>query len=86
MQRYGRPVAGKGDKYRRVHAETYGNNFDAIFRVGRSSTVEQPALTRQVVGPSPTAPANYVDDATGQVVDETWWPDATSTGRPPIQP
>lgn len=61
----------------------YEANFDAIFRVGRSSTVEQPALTRPVVGPSPTAPANYVDDATGNVVDENWWPESTANGLPP---
>ena len=79
-------MAGKGDKYRRVHAETYGNNFDAIFRVGRSSTVEQPALTRPVAGSNPAAPANFVDDATGNVVDENWWPESTANGLPPTQP
>ena len=24
--------AGKGDSYRQVNAETYGNNYDSIFR------------------------------------------------------
>ena len=65
-----------------VSATEYGNSWDRIFS-GRSSTVEQPALTRQVVGPSPTAPANFVDDATGNVVDENWWPESTANGLPP---
>ena len=29
-------------------------------------------------------PAIYIDNATGNVVDETWWPDATDSGHPPI--
>lgn len=66
-----------------VSPDEYGDSWDRIFRVGRSSTVEQPALTRPVAGSSPAAPATFIDDATGQVVDETWWPDATSNGRPP---
>jgi hypothetical protein len=69
-----------------VDAETYGSNYDAIFRVGRSLTVEQPALTRPVVGSMPAAPATYVNDATGEPVDETWWPDAAANGHPPINP
>ena len=61
----------------------YEANFDAIFRVGRSSMAEQAALTGPVESSNLSAPATFIDDATGQVVDETWWPDATSNGRPP---
>ena len=32
---------------------------------GRSSTAEQGALTASVVGSNPTAPAIYIDDASG---------------------
>ena len=77
-------MSGKGSAPRPIpDRKGYEANFDAIFRVGRSSTVEQPALTRPVAGSSPAAPATFIDDATGQVVDETWWPDVTSNGRPP---
>lgn len=61
----------------------YEANFDAIFRVGRSSTAEQAALTGPAEGSNPSAPATYIDDATGQVVDETWWPESTANGLPP---
>ena len=73
----------KGSAPRPFNAHQYGSNYDAIFRVGRSSTAEQAALTGPAEGSNPSAPATYIDDATGQVVDETWWPDATSNGRPP---
>lgn len=78
-------MSGKGSAPRpfSVPTETYSDNFDRIFRVGRSSTVEQPALTRPVAGSNPAAPANYVDDATGKVVDENWWPESTANGLPP---
>lgn len=77
-------MSGKGSAPRpfAVTQDEYASNWDRIF-LGRSSTAEQPALTRPVAGSSPAAPATFIDDATGQVVDETWWPDATSNGRPP---
>ena len=28
-------------------------------------------------------PAIFIDNATGNVVDENWWPDTTNTGHPP---
>ena len=53
--------------------------------MGRSSMAEQAALTRSVVGSSPTAPATpppiyinfmvtFYDPVSGQTVNEHWWP------------
>lgn len=63
-------MTGKGDTPRpfSVSADEYASNWDAIFgrkTVGCSSMAEQAALTGSVVGSNPTAPAIYVDDATG---------------------
>ena len=77
-------MAGKGSAPRPIPDRAgYEANFDAIFRVGRSSTAEQAALTGQVESSSLSAPANFVDDATGNVVDENWWPESTANGLPP---
>lgn len=77
---------GKGDKRRPTDEAAYAEGWERIWGqsrrsvpasdgyMGCSSTAEQGALTASVVGSSPTAPASYVDDATGAAVDADWWP------------
>lgn len=42
--------------------------------MGCSSTVERATLTGLVESSNLSAPATYVDDATGMEVDEDYWP------------
>ncbi len=45
--------------------------------VGHSITVNAAGSNPAYLGSNPSAPANtpvYVDDDTGAVVDEAWWP------------
>ena len=79
-------MSGKGSAPRpfSVDADTYASNYDAIF--GASPNGKARSSTLQDVGSTPTAPATYVNDATGDPVDETWWPDAAAIGHPPTNP
>ena len=79
-------MSGKGSAPRpfSVDADTYASNYDAIF--GASPNGKARSSTLQDVGSTPTAPATYVNDATGEPVDETWWPDAAAIGHPPTNP
>ena len=80
---------GKGDTRRPTDEAAYAEGMDPVLfgqlvesacyflpdeSMGCSSTAEQGALTAPVVGSSPTAPAIYVDDATGREVGPDWWP------------
>lgn len=69
------------------HCRTFGHKWRGDWCMncfmGRSSTAEQAALTGSVVSSNLTAPAIYIDNATGNVVDEAWWPDTTDNGHPP---
>ena len=70
-------AGGKGHARRKENAAAVEANWpfpDRRKTMGCSSTAEQAALTGSVVGSNPTAPAIYVDNSTGQVVTEDWWP------------
>ena len=66
-----------------VSADEYGDSWDRIFRGMPERSKGGGSNPLIAVGSNPTPAATFIDDATGTVVDETWWPDATSTGRPP---
>ena len=63
-------------------------------QTGRARALSRASNTRNE-GSTPSAPAKmiqvgtfrgmpvFVDDATGNVVDENWWPDTTVNGHPP---
>lgn len=80
-------MSGKGSAPRpfSVSADEFGDSWDRIFRgmPERSKGAGSNPAANAIVGSNPTPAATFIDDATGQVVDETWWPDATSNGRPP---
>lgn len=77
---------GKGSAPRpcSVDAQTFASNWNAIFNRGvaerSKASGSNPDNGRRLlnaphtVGSNPTAPAIYVDDATGAWVDEAWWP------------
>ena len=54
-------------------------------QTGRARALSRASNSRNE-GSIPSAPATYVNDATGEPVDETWWPDAAANGHPPINP
>ena len=69
-----------------VSADEFSSSWDRIFRgmPERSKGAGSNPAANAIVGSSPTPAATFIDDATGTVVDETWWPtDATNTGHPP---
>ena len=76
-------MSGKGSAPRpfSVGEDEYAANFDRIF--GASSRGKARGSNPQDGGSIPPAPAIYVNNATGEVVDEAWWPDTTKTGHPP---
>ena len=50
-------------------------NWDRIFnQVGRGAVASMSGSNPEELGSKPSAPATYVDDATGRQVDEAWWP------------
>ena len=79
-------MAGKGSAPRpsSVSADEFSNSWDRIFRGMPERSKGGGSNPLIAVGSNPTPAATFIDDATGTVVDETWWPtDATTTGHPP---
>ena len=59
---------------RELSAEQVSNPARDLLIWGVAQRAEQVALTHSVVGSNPIAPAIYVDNESGSVVPETWWP------------
>jgi hypothetical protein len=74
-------AGGKGHAPRpfSVSAETYGNNFDAIFgnKSGRGVPASASGSNPEGLGSTPSAPAIYIDPLTETEVTEDWWPEIT---------
>lgn len=71
---------GKGSKPRpkSVDADTYASNWDRIFS-GRGLVARAPGSNPEDVGSIPAAPATYVTEIDGKLVevDEDYWPSTT---------
>lgn len=70
-------MTGKGSHRRPTDEVAYAEGFDRIFGkklLGCSSKVEQAVLSGTVESSNLSTPAMYVDDATGKMVDEDYWP------------
>lgn len=78
-------MAGKGSAPRpySVPQDEYASNWDRIFRGVPERSKGGSSNLPEIVGSNPTPAAIYIDNATGNVVDEAWWPDTTNTGHPP---
>lgn len=68
-------MSGKGSAPRpfAVTQDEYASNWDRIFS-GRGRTVQASGSNPDNAGSTPAAPAIYVDNESGSVVPETWWP------------
>lgn len=82
---------GKGSKPRpfAVTQDEYGAEWGRIFgeanQLGRRLTAKADGSNPSNVGSNPTAPARYVDDATGKEVTEDWWPDPMTASHAAVE-
>lgn len=70
------PVSGKGSAPRpfAVTQDEYASNWDRIFRGVPERSKGDGSNPSTAVGSNPTPAAIYVDNESGSVVPETWWP------------
>lgn len=70
-------MSGKGSKRRPTDEAAYASGWDRIFSKGTdasSSNGRAPGSTPEGLRSNRSEAATYVDDSTGDIVDEEFWP------------